>query len=182
MGITSQQARSLRTLVRRQLRAISRSPTHLTRETNEALLRRLQVEDPVQALYDQSCKVLCKAKGAQYEAANFMLEDIIWLEKVQCPFVNNLLPAVPKHAQVRLRELPMSARQFDCPVCGLQFANTAMLNTHITRAHAGQGRLDCGVFDHAKHGRGGMPVCNWCGHAFKLWTGLRMHLARGVVP
>ena len=61
-------------------------------------------------------------------------------------------------------------------------ASRVLLNTHTTRVHGGKGRRVCIDFDPAVYGTWGMPICRWCGHAFKLWTGLRTHLQRGSCP
>ena len=107
----------------RQLRAIARSPVHITRESNEVLQRRLKVKDPILAQYDQACHHLEKARSSQYKLQDFVMEDIVWLEKVQLTFVAQFVPDSATTRQVRLRKLPVRTKAYTRPVCEQRFPN-----------------------------------------------------------
>ena len=122
-GLQAKQVKQIRAVVHRQLRAVARSPSHLSRESNAALLQRLQVLDPVQFLINQNDKMIRDACQAPHECRGFVLEDPQWLGKVRDGLLLHVPHGPMSSGQVGLRELPVSTRVHACPECGQYFAS-----------------------------------------------------------
>ena len=117
-GLGAGQAAKLRGVVATHLRAIAKSPGHITAETTAALLDRLGFPDPMEQLC-RKADTLCQR--IRYTAA----------VPCECPCLQQALVACQRlhrqrHADQRshVRLLQVTdCEQLPCPHCGIYFAN-----------------------------------------------------------
>ena len=86
VGVAAADAPRISTFVQKQLRAIARSPAHLTHETNEALHARLAVPDVLCLLHQRASRSLAKLQATSHERS--ILQDLAiaahcWFEQAR---------------------------------------------------------------------------------------------------
>ena len=169
-GYTRKSFDLIRVMFVRQIRAMARSPRHLTEENDHDLLQRLGLPSVHQLLLQvhehmvEKSATLCQILG----------DDDVRVSKTILDRESLLL------TQVRELEEPEGAGSGDrltCEFCNAQFDNDAALRQHKARLHSAERmQAEPTVFDRQLHGTDGMPTCSGCGHVFMRWTELQKHI------
>ena len=150
----------------RALRAISRSPSFLTKESTVALRKRLAVNSPREAL----CKLLQGRidKCNDEHSASFFREQLsIATMPVEGACTASLQPCVEQEG-------------VPCTVCGLYFVNRRIMLSHQARKHPEtcQAKPVLTAAQYASQTVDGMPCCVHCGRKFTRVEGLKKHLRK----
>ena len=176
-GLGPAQVAQLRGVVATHLRAIARSPRHLTGETSESLHSRLGFPDPMQKLCDEMETLVQRIRDSP-----LLVPDCPCSRQaavVQARLREQL--HLDQRSHVRLVQAP-DARPVACSYCGQYFPNEVALRTHIGHRHAA---LQAAVRDEAvtlsrdQYSIGSVPTCRFCRHAFCSWQKLHKHIKKG---
>ncbi|CAE7357226.1 unnamed protein product [Symbiodinium sp. CCMP2592] len=153
-GYTRKSFDLIRVLMVRQIRAIARSPRHLTEESDLRLLQRLRLPQIHEMLLQVHSRVV---------------EDIVQRECRLLEVFEQLVATDAKAAG--------TPNRLTCEHCGQSFDNDAALRQHKGRMHS-KTRMEAAptVFDRQQHGTDGMPRCRGCGHPFARWADLQKHI------
>ena len=145
------------------VRAIARSPVHLTRETTVSLFQRLGLLPAM----DHMCKMLEKALTAP--EATWQREALERLQILRGG--HSVQPA------------SFVTREISCPVCGLYFTGLQAMKIHHTKMHgptSGQTKVSAvqarGQLNVYEHSLDGMPTCKHCLQKFSRWPNFLSHL------
>ncbi|CAE7308131.1 pol [Symbiodinium sp. CCMP2592] len=172
VGLPANVLRKLEAYDARALRAISNSPVHLTRESNERLRQRLKVPSPHQAL--------AQLLGRRAERSGEVFSRNWFHCKLDELAAANGLVATEASWGV------------PCPDCGIYFTNHRHMRSHRTRQHfkkaadsvqpstvraRPKGVLPSHVY--AKYALDGMPTCRFCSESFQRVEGLKKHINGG---
>ena len=161
-------------LVNTQLRAIARSPRHITHTTNEEVYRMLGIEPPTRLIQHAVASLqrrLAQARdsgdtvmaGAELHAQAAWAEDLL-REAVLC---NGRLERVT------------SVEGVACTVCGVYFPDVTAMRKHRTRKHPteqGETQIDIANLPREAYCVDGMPVCRGCGKSFHHMHTLLRHI------
>eukprot|EP00439_Symbiodinium_sp_Y106_P015242 s10585_g2.t1 len=176
-GLGPAQVAQLRGVVATHLRAIARSPRHLTGETSESLHARLGFPDPMQQLCSEMENLVQRIRDSPLLVPG-------------CPCSRHAVVVeerlreqlhLDQRSHVRLVQVP-DARPVACSFCGQYFPNEVALRTHIGHQHA---TLQEAVRDEAatlsrdQYSIGSVPTCRFCKHAFCSWQRLHKHIKQG---
>ena len=162
----------IRVLFVRQVRAIARSPRHLTAESDVALLGRLHIPSPMQMVLQMQTRIVQTNR------------DVLEMSGPEDFRVHPLILQRGEMLLCSLQELDGSQTKqqvsqdvYQCDVCDKAFDNEAALRQHKARLHSGERQQAAPtVFDRQRHGTDGMPQCSGCGHKFERWDELRKHI------
>ena len=145
------------------IRAIAKSPVHITRESTTDLLARLHYKPIKQVYYALS--------GRQAPAAHS--------GSGPSPQPSIVAPPVSRG----LQELLPDAQAHPCPTCGVYFPSRHILKIHHTRKHGvklgssvARGDTAYKQLDISQHSLHGMPTCRHCNLALVGWQEFRMHI------
>ena len=174
VGVNGAVLRKLDQFDARALRALSRAPAHLTRESTGKLRRRLEVESPLNVLNQTLTKRISKLRD----------ESICqWFTQVQANLSTHLqTPATACSLEPIDADIELGVA---CPECGLYFPNHRHVQSHRARQHGYQGgnaRAKPGVLSAVRYvsgSVGGMPECRHCRKVFTRVEGLKKHLKSG---
>ena len=178
VGVTKKGLLEMRRFEIRHLRAIARSPRHLSHETNVELYECLGIKECGQALLD------------------LMSNRVASLERHKTPYhgkVDILLWQQEKLQQQQEHFTSLSSQEVDntldtevqCPQCQILVSNLSALKTHFAVKHGvsliaaesltlqAQQSVDI-----AEHSVDGAPVCSYCRHSFRKWQSFRKHIAK----
>jgi len=161
-------------LVNTQLRAIARSPRHITHTTNEEVYRMLGIEPPTRLIQNAVASLqrrLAQARdsgdtvmaGAELHAQAAWAEDLL-REAVLC--------------SGRLERVT-SVEGVACTVCGVYFPDVTAMRKHRTRKHPteqGETQIDIANLPREAYCVDGMPVCRGCGKSFHHMHTLLRHI------
>ena len=176
-GLGPMQVAKIRGTVATHLRAIARSPRHLTGETSESLHARLGFPDAMQQL----CTEMTGIVGH--------IQDSMALP-MSCPsrrHVHVVLGRLKEQlrldqrSHVRLVQVP-TAHPVACSYCGLYFPNERALRTHIGQKHASLQdvvRQEAATLSRDQYSIGSLPTCRFCTYAFCSWQRLHAHIRNG---
>ncbi|CAE7522754.1 unnamed protein product [Symbiodinium sp. CCMP2592] len=179
-GLPAGGLQQLRTLYLRQLRAILRSPAHLSHVSNDAILEKAGVLD-VSVLITRDLQRL-QANLWQLQAADSSL-----LASCVLRFAEGLQTSLDSQPPPRghapgARECEPEAI-LECRFCGETFATYHLRRAHEARKHQVRTTKQAVFeFDRYKHSIDGMPTCGLCRYPFRKWSNLRNHIARGQCP
>ncbi|CAE7357022.1 RTase, partial [Symbiodinium sp. KB8] len=128
VGLTRASLRSAHVMMTKHLRAIMRSPRHLTQENDLAFLQSISQDTPLQ--------LVLKAIGSMLDRANthtdfpcFAVEDVMHrLRALRCNMIS--FSEAPAPRGMRLTEVPASAPVFTCQICGQHFATLHQVKNH----------------------------------------------------
>ena len=141
------------------LRAVAKSPVHITREPTEQLLQRLQVRSIRHVFLKLGGTVLQMHHGAVLSSSQ------------------KTTHATP------LKELDGATRSCACPTCGLYFPSRHIMKIHHKRKHGvrlyTRVNKNSSVFktlDVSEHSIDGMPICKHCGLRLSGWQEFRSHI------
>ena len=179
--LTPSLAAKLRVQCTRQIRAIARSPVHLTRETTEQLFARLSVKDTLVVL----CEML-PGRDDSLTQCSVTTVSLAWTLRVReaclrcIPAVGSATPSVPaqNHHGVLL-PVEDTGPSVACPCCGLYFKGHAAVKIHAKRKHPDIDLSVAQSFHKVLHGVDGMPTCAQCGALFQSWQSLAQHVQDG---
>jgi len=181
-GATSAVLHKLEQFDSRALRAIARSPAHITKEKTVDVRARLRVDPPHSVL----CKTLERRvqKVASADSREWFMQQLQEIRAL-CPDTTGKGTGTPYTGQdasqmAQLRPVP-------CPDCGLYFPTLRHMRSHQARQHQHVGlnsRRQPGVLCAAAYAAGsvgGMPQCAKCGKIFTRVEGLKKHINSGCV-
>ena len=178
-GLGPAQVAQLRGVVATHLRAIARSPRHLTGETSESLHARLGFPEPMQQLCSEMENLVQRIRDSPLLVPG-------------CPCSRHAVVVeerlreqlhLDQRSHVRLVQVP-DARPVACSFCGQYFPNEVALRTHIGHQHATL-QVQAAVRDEAatlsrdQYSIGSVPTCRFCRHAFCSWQRLHKHIKQG---
>ena len=171
VGVTPKSLRALHAFEIKTLRAIARSPRHLTHETNHDLYHRLgirPVEDALLALIQNRLKEL-ESGNHTYPGKP---QELTWQMQVRSDFRE--AKALLKYTTL----VPCEGSGYPCPECGVYYGDQRTMRIHCAKSHKRSlvpTALDRSVVrrqeDFMPHSKNGMPVCRYCNQAFRKWRG-----------
>ena len=171
-GYTRKSYDLIRVMLVKQVRAIARSPRHLTEESDWHLFQRLQLPTVFQMLLQVHTRIvdtstsLCGKLGSQDAR---LTEDIIQREHKNLEAIRMFEPGNTNQAG--------SQERLMCDICHQTFDNDAALRHHKAKKHSEQRmQAEPTTFDRQLHGTDGMPKCRGCGHPFDRWADLQKHI------
>ena len=165
-GLTKQAYDLIRVMFVKQIRAMARSPRHLTEESDNSLLSRLGMVMQQQRNTIEATQRILQESGGE----DFRTHPIIVQREMQ------LLE------MVQALERPSATGQdatskCQCDLCDKAFESEAALRSRKAKMHSAE-RMSAEptAFDRQRRGTDGMPKCSGCGHAFERWADLQKHI------
>ena len=166
----------------RQIRAIARSPRHLTEESDLSLLSRLGIMSPYHMIRQMQQRILDTTQHISWmsDGGDFRVHPVIIQRETQLLDMVQALAGDSTQVQV-------DAHSCQCDQCNRTFDNEAALRAHKAKMHSAD-RMSAAptTFDRQVHGTDGMPKCSGCGHAFERWADLQKHIeenhCQGRIP
>ena len=199
-GITDVIAGKVRSLVTQQLRQIARTYSMFTLETNEDLLLRLRIDDPIDLVYKAFHRTF-SAQRPEHDRLQVWPSHTQWQSILHGQLFDNSLLASQgamdvrvgpeqSNRNARLVPVPLVAEQFLCQECGFAFATHAALKSHKYRMHyqeADKQLRQQQIQNHKRkqvteHASNGMPTCRHCGHEFESWPAFTYHVNSQSCP
>ena len=171
VGLTQSVLRKLDSADARCLRALARSPSHLTHETNADLRARLRISAPGLALQQL---LQSRAKRSQDAACSARFQVLLqWLQQRAQDLDSTTLSLCPV-------EGPASCIGVYCSECGQQFSRMKFLHQHRARKHPELvvTKPSLPPASYASHTVDGMPTCRHCQSRFRRVEALKKHLKR----
>ncbi|CAE7783692.1 unnamed protein product [Symbiodinium sp. CCMP2592] len=171
-GLTPSGHKTLETAVIKHLRAILRSPVHLTFTSNAEIAQQAGLELPHRML-----QKLLQTEARRKSNASSPVDPFIctpadsWWKQVE----ESLQPP----AESTTIQVPsLTVAKCACPICGITYALRSALLTHVAKQHPESLlELEQPTFDRAVDAIGGMPQCAACGKRFSTWQLLQRHVA-----
>ena len=176
VGFTTASLNLLRTFEQKHIRAIAKSPVHLTRETTSELYLRLGIKEPDSAILcilQAQCR---RSQARSLEADQWRLASIQTLDEYIATRSAGL-----QHIAVD--------KSTPCPTCGQYFANRTAMRQHHKKIHkislvpigkdSKEARNKVVIHEHALDG---MPICRRCGKRFENFTTLKAHALDECAP
>ena len=173
VGITASGLAKLGRFETKHIRAIVRSPVHITREATASLYQRLDLLQPAEYLLKLLTKKLRKLTTSG--------DAWSWT------WVNNRKDQIQQHVHASQHGLQEAshAQPYSCPTCGLYFDTLAGMRTHHTRKHGVKLQRTTAGPAHMLHGLriqdhcvDNMPVCRHCCCTFSTWHTFRVHVTK----
>ncbi|CAE6926470.1 unnamed protein product [Symbiodinium sp. CCMP2592] len=170
-GLTPSGHKTLETAVIKHLRAILRSPVHLTFTSNAEIAQQAGLELPHRML-----QKLLQTEARRKSNASSPVDPFIctpadsWWTQVE----ESLQPP----AESTTIQVPsLTVAKCACPICGITYALRSALLTHVAKQHPESLlELEQPTFDRAVDAIGGMPQCAACGKRFSTWQLLQRHV------
>ena len=185
----------LASIIARQVRLVTKSPSFVTHEDNAALWLRLGLEDPIlslrrllekrlQTVQDNGVASLQSERVHQWYAllpASFCgLCFASSASRVDQSALGVRAGTDRTEQPASLTEVTAVAEVLCCHVCGLSFASRASLRAHVTRKHQGGGNQNAAKAKAAVHDKNlrsqymvhsveGLPKCKHCLKEFSGW-------------
>ena len=183
-GCTAHGLQKLKVLTTRHVRAILKSPAHLTRVSTSDIWGRAVLQPPERLLL---CRLqhLCQRR---HPASNKWGPDLIYNDGVHqqlTDLLTQLQEAIQGMTEPKAGEL-LSQASFPCEYCGQVFL-TAHARTihHGLQHHAEAPPPDPRVrptFHAPTHAIAGLPTCRLCNRNFPRWQQLKLHIETGACP
>ena len=169
VGLTSASLNLLRTFEQKHIRAIARSPVHISRESTHSLYDRLGICEPDEAIlkiFEGQCPKL-RQNGVEPED---------WRTQAV-----HVLQEYVRGKQHGVQEMVVD-RSYPCPTCGLCFANRTAMRQHHAKIHkvslvpmGKDSKVERNRIVMHEHGVDGVPICKKCGRKFDSFTSLKAH-------
>ena len=169
VGVTTSVLHRLDAADSRALRAISKSPSFLTRESTSALRRRLEAPSPTEALVKLLKGRIHNCKDV--DSCRFFSAQLELLRPVSEPATASLIP----------RAVTVGV---PCDICGTYFPDRRIMLSHRARKHpeACEPKTRMTASEYAGFTVDGMPQCVKCGCKFTRVEGLKKHLRKECRP
>ena len=158
----------------KQIRAVTHTPAHLTKISNQELRSKYSLEHPLQILRQRAENKLSKLRAktnpdiTSTRQALKEWEDIVAHYQQQLSMQETGIKAVDNTAWEQARS---------CPECGLYFSSIKTVRQHMARKHGIKVAAVEGIQYRAEqHSVGGMPHCRRCGGKFSSMGVLRTHI------
>ena len=155
----------------RHVRAIARSPRHLSHESSADLLKRIKQNTPVEFL-------LKIAKGKISNMCDDSQADLL-----EC--LRFSISSLERHAAGQGPQVVFAWQQVPCPTCGVHFDSVPSMRLHHARKHGvalGLQRKEYASLSKTlkmeDHMTNGLPICRHCGKKCARPQALKMHLLR----
>ena len=166
VGFTPNMLRLLDQRDSRYLRAISRSPAHITHESTTALRARLKLLSPADVFQKLLRKRIASCQSQESkEGFRHILDSLEHLA----------VPASQMGASAALISLE-ECNPVACDVCGLYFPDLRLLRSHQARKHQYVKTPKPGPKEYVRNSVDGMPQCAHCMKKFTRVEGLKKHL------
>ncbi|CAE6973150.1 Pol [Symbiodinium sp. CCMP2592] len=192
-GLPQKELQTLQTQLIKQARAIAKSHSMLTKETNHDFIRRLRLPDPVQrlqqalmqrvALDETLSPVLAPGPGQlQWRA---IVRGHLFDGRNEWTLPDTIVSAPTTTPAARLEEVQeVLSEIFKCDDCGQEFATQAALRRHVFLTHLSQQQQQDRTEEvkesikgaEMAHALDGMPKCKHCLHAFSTWHAFHYHI------
>ena len=157
----------------RQIRAVTHTPAHLTKVSNQDLRKRYDLEHPIALLYRSARTKLERLQSK-------LGEDITSTDKAIRAWQDTVehyrrLDAMRNAALVELPTRPEP--EHSCPECGLYFSSIKTVRQRMARKH-GMKVMELERFEHrqAHHSVAGMPQCRRCKVKLSSLGALQAHI------
>ena len=169
VGMTVSCLRKLQIFEVKHVRAIVRSPVHLTRETTAHLYQRLKLRMPTQQLLDVLRKRASRLRQDDLHK-QWIRERSGWMQELLLLQTAGLEP------------VPV-VQEIACPTCGQYFPTLQAMRQHHTRIHkirvqfkaqGPAGRLH--ALRTQDHSVNHMPICKHCKAKLTSWHNFRVHI------
>ena len=141
------------------VRAVAKSPFHITREATSTLLDRLQIKSVVE--------ILARATTSPVVKSSF----------------DSLRATEPRESSTTMLPVPDTTVQHACPTCGLYFPSRHIMKIHHKRKHKislprtqKPEATDITQAELIQHSKDGMPHCKYCSKRFAGWAEFRWHV------
>ena len=199
VGLTAAGLRKLHIQTLKHIRAFAKSPRHISRESDQDLLRRLGIANPHETLLTQLDGMIARHKEPR-DLPCYGLEALVgWLEKLRTDMAalgagdRRASQSAPARsldrldaqeravAPAKLVPMPDETPQYACQVCGLYFPTLHQVKTHEGRFHKRFAPLR-DLTDKASYSLDGLPTCRFCKQAFSKWTVLQRHIRLNRCP
>ena len=173
VGLTQASLRLLHVMMVRHLRAIMRSPRHLTQEADLDFLVRISQDTPLQMLLKAVGSTLERLQRPTdfpcYAAAHVVHR----LHSLRCDMLT--LSEAPAPRGTKVMEVPTAAPVFECQFCGQVFATLHMVKSHEGKVHKHTAPTQQ-LPNVSYFSSGGLPQCRFCGETFARWWHLKRHV------
>ena len=176
VGVGQKVAARLCSFENRHLRAISRTPVHITRESTPQLFARLGITPTLEYLARFLSRRIPKVDS---QTAIWFTQKLEELHACSVPASASTAPP-SRNAILPVRS---DCKQEACPTCGLYFADLSSMRKHHAKKHgvslvnsAVKSSKDRAALDLAPHMVDGMPICPHCLKVFPRPQGLREHI------
>ena len=170
VGITEPVLHLLAATDAKFVRALARSPAHITRESTDLLLRRLHLQSPLQALQALLDRRIQRSQDASAVARMTSTRHLL----------TNRIAEPSDAAPGSLLRPVESCRWFGCSQCGQCFRTMRDLNTHLTKKHGPRKKpAKPRAGDLMQHAVDGMPQCRHCSAKFTRFEALQKHILGG---
>ena len=178
VGVTAKSLRALHAFEIKLLRAIARSPRHLTHESNDDLYKRLDAKPVARTLKDlmQTREHALTSPARLFPGS---VEELHW----QRALIAQLREATALAQYTTLT--PCSGEGVPCPECGLYFSSQRVVRIHCAKTHGRSlvpdsltSKCPRNSLDFMQHCKDGMPVCKHCHQSFRKWRGFQDHILR----
>ena len=176
VGFTTASLNLLRTFEQKHIRAMAKSPVHLTRETTSELYLRLGIKEPDSAIL---CILQAQCRRSQARS----LEADQWRHAS----IQTLMTYIAARS-AGLQHIAVD-KSTPCPTCGQYFANRTAMRQHHKKIHkvslvpvgkdSKEARNKVVIHEHALDG---MPICRRCGKRFENFTTLKAHALDECAP
>ena len=183
VGLSAEGRAKFRATITRQMRMVIGDHPYLTGRSNEEVLLKHNLADPLLQVEAHTRLRIDKAR------ANCFLPTT---EAVHARW-DRLLTTFhdPTPAQPQQLHFQAAPEMLTCEICQEKFQTHAMLKFHHTRVHEKRTKEDQYIHthvmrtrteDHLKYCVGGMPTCRMCGHKFAAWPAFMSHHNRECCP
>ena len=176
VGVGQKAAVRLCSFENRRLRALARSPVHITRESTSQLFARLGITPTLEYLTRFLSRRIPKVDP---QTAQWFTQKLAELQACSVPASANTEPA--DHST--LLPVRTDCKQESCPTCGLYFADLSSMRKRRAKKHgvslvnpAVKSSADRAALDLAPRMVDGMPKCPHCLKVFPRPQGLREHI------
>ena len=166
IGYTAEVCQRLEQADARFLRAVARSPSHLTHESSVALRKRLCIASPS----DAAVKLLQGrvTRCADQRSTAFFQKQLDFLSAWNGSADVGSSGLIPVFAESAVA----------CTICGQYFPSRRIMLSHLARMHPECRRVTCRTRarEYTHHTVDGMPQCRHCLKVFTRVEGLKKHL------
>ena len=186
VGLDQRSAQSFCAGVMRQLRLVARSPAHVSHETNEQLLDRLSLIDPLKRLQKQCAQRVDQSRRAVGHLQPPRVHQ--WWSLLNMGF--SLHHSTTAGLGVLTEVTQILRIRSSCQICGQSFPSKHALKVHIGKMHPeAQPRHEPNptiknrrVDEYRKFAKGGRPQCRFCLKRFYGWPQFMGHFSQNACP